>query len=146
MINRFFADTNIIIRLLTGEPKEQAYKARELFLLAEEGKISIIVDPIIIAEIIWVLSNQSYGISKYDLAISLQKFLKLDGVFINEENVINDALNEFMNNNVDYIDAYLSCLAKSKSNTPIVTWNLKHFKKMPSENYKPEEIISSINE
>ncbi|MEB3337389.1 MAG: PIN domain-containing protein [Leptolyngbyaceae bacterium] len=56
-MNDFWVDTNIFLRLLTGDPPELAQRAFRLAERAEQGEIRLRVSPMVVAEMVWVLSS-----------------------------------------------------------------------------------------
>ena len=67
-------DTNVLLRFLVGDNREQQKFAEEKFSKAREGKLRIIVHPLVIVESCFVLES-FYKKSRQDIAASLEVFL-----------------------------------------------------------------------
>lgn len=139
MIQKFIIDTNIIIRVLTKDVAELAQHAEKLLKQAEDGKISFFIPSMVVAEACWALQS-FYPFSKKDIGQALQEFLQSESVEL-EEPWIFDVLHHYMLHNVDFIDAYLAQKANRRS-LGVITWNQKHFKRLPCDFYTPENLIN----
>ena len=53
----FWVDANVLLRFLTGEPPQLAERALRLIQRAEQGEITLRLSPIVVAEVVWVLSS-----------------------------------------------------------------------------------------
>ncbi|WP_085524585.1 PIN domain-containing protein [Tuberibacillus sp. Marseille-P3662] len=140
MKQKLAIDTNIIIRLLTGDPNKLFKQAEQLVQEVEKGVLSFYVPSMIVAESCWVLESY-YKVSKREIADTLIEFLQSDGVEVEEPWIIN-ALNDFADNNVDFIDAYLAKKAQG-SGLNVITWNEKDFRRLKCEFYTPNNLLGS---
>jgi predicted nucleic acid-binding protein len=59
-------DTNVLVRLLTGDDPEQSRLAQALVADAEANGLDIHLDEIVLAETAWVL-HSSFGVDKAEL-------------------------------------------------------------------------------
>jgi predicted nucleic-acid-binding protein len=138
MKQKFLIDTNIIIRILTGEPKELAEEAKQLVQKVANGELVFYVPAMVLAECCWVL-QAVYQFSKIDIARVLKEFIQSDGVET-EESFVLDVLEHYAMHNVDFVDAYLSKKSEIQS-LSVITWNKKDFKRLGCEFYPPKELI-----
>ena len=53
----YLVDTNVFLRFLTNDVPEEADAAEALFRAAEAGRITLYANPLVIAEIVWVLES-----------------------------------------------------------------------------------------
>ncbi|MDF0729009.1 PIN domain-containing protein [Cytobacillus sp. S13-E01] len=141
-IQEFYADTNLIIRFLTNDDPVQSPIALEVFQEVVNGKITLILTSHIVAECCWVLESSRYKYTPKDIASKLSQIIESPGIKVDEKEVLLSSLEAYHSMNVDFIDAYLSTLA-SKNKKSVITWNKKHFKRLPGEYYSPEDIIDS---
>lgn len=116
-------DTNIVIRYLYDQASPLHLKAIQYFIDAAQGKQAILIDNIIVAEIIWVLSSV-YKTPKNLLLPSLIQFISRPWLKIASKALILQSLGYFSAHNLSYIDCYLHCLAGSK-NIPLATFDTK---------------------
>jgi predicted nucleic-acid-binding protein len=128
-----YADTNIIVRLLTNDDAGQSEIIAKLF---EEDKISLIVPSAIAIETCWVLKSY-YKFKRPDVAAALLAFFKHVDIHA-EEDIISEALEVYQIQNVDIADIYLS-LKSGFANIPILTWD-NHFSRLDAEWYSPDRL------
>lgn len=106
-MNQAWVDANVILRHLTQEPANQAEQALALFRAAQDGQVLLWVDPITIAECVWVLTSV-YGHGRGEIAKTLADFLAADGIAADDQEVLITALRLFAAHNVDFADAMLA--------------------------------------
>lgn len=108
-------DTNILVRLLTGDDKEQAARAKRLFL--DEH---IYITKTVILETEWVL-RYAYAFSAGAIAASFIKLLGQQNVTIEDALHIAQATN-LLQKGLDFADAlHLAC----SQNHPFATFDKK---------------------
>lgn len=136
-------DANIIIRFLTNDDATQSPKAYRLFERAVEGELTLLLHPLIVAECCCVLESKRYGYSKKEIADTFNQIISASGIKTIEKETIQKALFGYSNDNVDFVDAFLSAVVEgSKEIHSTVTWNVKDFRKLGAEFYTPEEILT----
>lgn len=131
---KFIVDTNVIIRFLANDHPEQSPKARTLFERMANNEISLIIEPVVIAECVYVLSGKYFDYSRQEITEWLGKIVEFCEV--DNKQVLVNALSTFGKCNVDFADAYLA----SKSEWirgQVVTFNTKDFEKMGTNNVSP---------
>ena len=101
-----WVDTNILLRFLTNAPVEQARRARELMRRAAQREITLIVPVVVLAEIVWVMRSV-YGHPPKTVADALRSLVAAEGVAVENDEVVFDALDLFAERTVDFADAYL---------------------------------------
>ena len=72
----YLLDTNVILRFLTGEPEAQAQRAKALFEQSEAGVLTIRILPLVIAEVVFVLTGKHYQMNRAEVAEALILFLE----------------------------------------------------------------------
>ncbi len=102
-----YVDTNILLRFITGTPKEQALQAKRLFAAAEQGETRLIIDEIVVAEAVWVLTS-FYKFSKERVSEVLIPILAAPGIEMFDKDGVLLALTLYAQQNVDFVDALLS--------------------------------------
>jgi predicted nucleic acid-binding protein len=75
----FWVDANVLLRFLTGEPPELAERALRLIQRAEQEEVNLKLSPIVVAEIVWVLSS-FYRYSRTQIAEVLLPLIASDGI------------------------------------------------------------------
>ena len=114
---RRIADTNILVRYLTGDDAKAAAKATEIIRNGVE------VIPETIPEVLYVLtSNVLYAIPRLNAAEAV--IALLDDISIDREIIIRKALNIYGETRLDYVDCLLIAEGLS-ADTEIVSFDRK---------------------
>lgn len=103
-------DANVLVRFLVQDVPQQAKAARKLVEQAESGALLLVVDPMIIAETVYVLTS-FYKKPREAVADALTAFVQSAGVSVAEESRLVDALRRFQRSSVDFADAWLAATA-----------------------------------
>lgn len=138
-------DTNILIRFLTNDHPVHSPKAFELIKLAVEGKVTLYLDQLVVAESVWVLSK-SYNFPRDVISDKLSQLVEFEGINSPDKNVILLALDMFAKHNVDYADTFLAARAETLGDTVVVTFNTKDFDRLGVNNLEPNESMGSTEE
>lgn len=121
MVERLLADTNILLRFLTGEPPGLAQKAHAIVAAADTGEVELVVLPLIVAETVYTLES-FYKINASVVVPQLTAFLQSRGIRVEEEERILEALQRHREKNVHFADAYLAACAAEKE-IPVVSFD-----------------------
>jgi len=116
-------DTNILLRLFTGETGLLQDEARKILDKIDNGKISALVNELVIAECIWVLLSV-YKKTKPEVVEAIENIILRDGYEIRDKDIISESLNIFVKNNISWVDSYLYCQSK-KLNLKLATFDEK---------------------
>ena len=103
-------DANVLVRFLVQDVPQQAKAARKLVEQAESGALLLVVDPMIIAETVCVLTS-FYKKPREAVADALMALVQSDGVSVAEESRLVDALRRFQRSSLDFADAWLAAIA-----------------------------------
>ncbi|WP_319522140.1 type II toxin-antitoxin system VapC family toxin [uncultured Desulfosarcina sp.] len=112
-------DTNVIVRLLTGDDQLQFEAAKYLF-----SKENILIPTTVLLESEWVL-RYAYHFKQPDITTAFQSLLGLSNVELEEPSVIFNAI-EWHRGGMDFADALH--LAQSKGAEAFVTFDKKLIK------------------
>ncbi|HOX04668.1 MAG TPA: PIN domain-containing protein [Candidatus Paceibacterota bacterium] len=121
MAPRYWVDTNVIVRFLTGQPPALAAAARSLVAMADTGAAILEVLPVIVAETVYTLES-FYGMDRKDVAANLLLFLQSRGIQVHERERVLDALARHRDRNIHFADAYLAA-AGADSGLPVVSFD-----------------------
>jgi predicted nucleic acid-binding protein len=135
MSPRYLADTNILLRFLSGEPPAQAAAARKLFERAADGQVVLEIPPLIVAEAFYTLVS-FYQVERKLAAEKLAMLLRQHGVKRREERVILAALERLQTANVVFSDAYLAAAAEQEK-LPVASFD-RDFDKLRVVRYEPQ--------
>ena len=122
-----WADTNTLLRFLTGEPATLAGRSRRLLRRAAEGELSIRIASLVIAEVIWVLGSV-YEADTAAIAQAVRALVLADGIAIDDEDVVLSALRLMEDAKVDYTDAFVAAAAMAHGEA-VATFD-KDFKRL----------------
>ncbi len=104
-----FIDTDVIIRLLTGDDVEKQIKAKALFLQVEAGRLKISAPVTVIADAVYVLSSpRLYSLPRADISELLTILVGLPNFNVSDKRSVLNALNIYSNTNVDFGDAFIA--------------------------------------
>jgi len=111
MIKRILIDTNLIVRYLIKDNKEQFKFAEEFFELVRIGKVKAYLEQTVFTETIFVLSN-IYLIPRETIASTLFDLIMYKGIFNSEKDVLIESLNIFSDTKLHIVDCILVAKAK----------------------------------
>lgn len=99
-------DTNVLVRYLTQDDKEQAtIAAREIEEAAAKGE-KLLIQPLVLCELVWVLET-AYGFIKTDILKALEAIMRTAQFEISEKNIVWQALADYQHGKADFSDYYL---------------------------------------
>ncbi|MGZ9235307.1 MAG: PIN domain-containing protein [Anaerolineales bacterium] len=121
-----FVDTNLFLRFLTNDVPAQADAVEKLLRQAEQNKIQLVTNSMVIAEIVWTLESY-YESEREDIQNKILAILNTSGLEIPESSLILKAIIWYAEKNVDFIDAYTAAWMEQKGIEKIYTFDQKHF-------------------
>ncbi|NJC96432.1 MAG: nucleotide-binding protein [Anaerolineales bacterium] len=121
-----FVDTNLFLRYLTNDVPVQADAMEKLLRQAEQGKITLVTNGIVIAEIVWTLESY-YELERSEIQNKVLAILNTPGLEIPESNLILKSIMWYSDKNVDFIDAYNAAWMEQEGIEKIYTFDQKHF-------------------
>lgn len=125
-----FVDTNFFLRFLTNDIPQQAKKAEKILKRAEQGEIELFTSDLVMAEIAWTLESY-YQEPKEKIATSLRRILLIENLKVPSKENWLEALEIFLEKNLELIDAFNYSLMHSEGIKEIYSFD-KHFDKFPS--------------
>lgn len=103
-----FVDTDVIIRLLTGDDLTKQAAAATLFERVEAGEMTLQAPDTVIADAVFVLSSQRlYGLPRNEVRDLLVPLLRLPAFVTGNRRTLIDALDIYGSENVDFGDAMI---------------------------------------
>lgn len=126
-MKKYFGDTNLFLRFLLPEPSRQKEEAQRYFQDAKARKITIIVCQLIIFEVCFALEKY-YQQSRLEVYRHLKNIASASYFIVEEREIFLEALEIYKNKNVDFVDAFLFCKARSQ-NAQVLSFD-KDFKKI----------------
>lgn len=123
-----FVDTNVFLRFLTGDDPAKAEAVRQLFQRAADGEIRLTTSLLVVAEIVWTLES-FYGLDKAAVAEKVEAIVAAPYVACPQADRVLQALDFYVDKNVDFIDAYHAFLLREDGPRCIATYDEKHFRR-----------------
>lgn len=133
---KYILDTNIIIRFLANDHETQSPAAYRLFEKAARGQVILLLDPLVIAECVYVLKGKYYQLEKIEISNLLKKIVEFTQVEAENKDLLIASLDYYSNYNIDFADAYLASLAEVQR-LSVATFNKKDFEKVGINNHQP---------
>ena len=82
--SRWVADANVILRYLLRDQEQLAEKARGLFAAVEDGRVALVLDPVTLAEVVFVMTSV-YQAPNVQISDGLVSLLQTDGVVMSDK-------------------------------------------------------------
>jgi predicted nucleic acid-binding protein len=127
-MNEGVLDANLLLRLLTNEPPPLAERAAALLAAAEERQITLVVVPLILAEVVYVLQSV-YKWPRADIAQGLLELLSASVLVVLEREVVAQTLHWYQAHpRLDFADAYIAALAAERGHGVVFSFDhdLRH--------------------
>ena len=107
-----WADANVFVALLAGPEHSDHLSALDLFRSVAEGRIGLVVTPVVIAEVAFVLWRWM-GHDRATIAAELSSLTAADGLVVLERPIVERALEIHGRiGGLDIVDAYLAARAE----------------------------------
>jgi predicted nucleic-acid-binding protein len=129
-VTEAFADVNLFVRLATQDDLKQARAAARVLQSARDGNLLLHITPLVIAEIVWVLSS-SYSATKEEIRDFVLTIVGSPGVALEDVEIVLDAITMFVDENVDFSDAYYIAWMRTSGIKEIYTYDKRHFSRFP---------------
>lgn len=112
-----FVDTDVIIRLLTGDDVKKQKDATMLFGKVESGKLVLQAPDTVIADAVYVLSSpRLYRINRTSVQALLTPLVRLAGFKVKHRQILLGALQIYARTKLDFSDALIiASMQKAKS-------------------------------
>lgn len=118
-----YVDANVLIRFLVRDSSDMVQKVSALMEAVQSGDITLRIDQITVAEIVWVLTSY-YKLKAADVATQLFAFLSQDGLEV--DSLVLSALATYGAQNVDFADALLAARMQQSGLKRVFSFD-KHF-------------------
>lgn len=124
-------DTNVLVRHLTGEPRDQAARATRRLL--EEHRL--VLTDVVVAECAYVLLS-IYRLDRAMVATLLRSALALPSIVAHDRAMLELALYLFETHAVSFADAYVSALATRSGVRNVLSFD-RDFERLPAVRVEP---------
>ena len=124
-----FIDTNLFLRYFLNDIPQQADAVEEILKEARSGKLTLVTNELVIAEVVWVLES-FYGLDKEMIRKIVLSILNTPNIKIASDDIIAQAIDAYVRKNVDFIDAFSAFWMKANGITKVFTFDKKHFSRV----------------
>jgi len=126
---RAFVDTNLFLRYLLNDIPQQADAVEEILREAAEGKVEPWTNPMVIAEIVWTLQSY-YELPRDEIRDKVLMILSTPGLYVEDGDLVAEAVVLFAEKGVDFIDAYNACWARDRGVRDVYTFDRRHYRRL----------------
>jgi len=127
-----FVDTDVLIRLLTGDDLKKQGEAAALFQAVEAGSLRLAAPATVIADAVYVLSSpRLYNKSRADVAAMLIPLVRLPGFRIGNRRALLRALDLYATSNLDFGDALIVASMEQRGARLLYSYDT-HFDRIPT--------------
>lgn len=133
-----FLDTNILLRFFTGDDKQKAQQALNLFMRIERGEEKVITSSLVIFETVFTL-QRLYRVPRNEIKNKLLPIISMRGIHLPDKSVYYRAFDLYVTKNISFADAYNAAYMISEEVFNIYSWD-KDFDKIEGiVRFEPEE-------
>ena len=126
-----FLDTNIVLRHLLRDDPQFAPACLALFQAIERGEVAVWTSDLVIAEVVFVLSNKrTYNVDRETIRDSLLPIIELPGIKLANKRLYRRVFALYTSLPLDYIDAYHAALMEQRESRELYSYDT-HFDRLP---------------
>jgi predicted nucleic-acid-binding protein len=129
-MNSHFIDTNLFLRYITNDVPDQAELVDQLLLRAEQGDFELHTSVLTIAEMVWTLESY-YGLEPEAVRDQIVAILNTPGLKVENAEILAHALSLYVNENIDFVDAYNGIWMQKGGIASAITFDIRHFQRIP---------------
>ena len=119
-----FVDTDVIIRLLTGDDLKKQAAASALFEQVEQGLFTIAAPDTVIADAVYVLSSpRLYHIARSEIRELLTPLVRLPHFRVQNQQSILRALDLFSSTNLDFGDTLIIASMEQQDSSTLYSYD-----------------------
>ena len=119
-----YIDTDVIIRLLTGDDQQKRKDATALFEKVAQGDIVLFAPDTVIADAVFVLSSPKlYDLPRAEIRYLLTALLRYPNFKVENKQVVIKALDFYADKNIDFGDAMLVVLTQQSEGRLIYSYD-----------------------
>ena len=119
-----FVDTDVLIRLLTGDDPLKQAQAAALFQRVESGQLTLSAPVTVIADTVYVLSSRRlYNLPRAQIRALLEPLLRLPGFKVQHRRALQLALVIYAASNLDFGDALIVANMQLEGSTSLYSYD-----------------------
>ncbi|MGD9740532.1 MAG: PIN domain-containing protein [Bauldia sp.] len=121
-------DTNILVRLITGDDPAQAARAAAFLTAHCSSSEPAFISCVVLAELEWVLAG-SYGYGVEEIATAIDGIVKAADQSVEHEPAVRAALSKYRAGGVDFADALIGAINSARGCNETVTFDRRAARK-----------------
>lgn len=119
-----FVDTDVIIRLLTNDDPRKRDAAAKLFEKADKGDLVLSSPDTVIFDAVFVLSSKRlYNLPRSQVRDLIDSLLRISNFKVDNKQALSNALDLFVNTNLDFGDCFLASIVKRAENKIVYSYD-----------------------
>jgi predicted nucleic acid-binding protein len=131
-------DTDVIIRLLTGDDPAKQAQAAELFQDIEDGKLTARAPVTVIADAVFVLcSKRLYNMPRPEASAALTRLVRISGFQVDRRRTVTAALALFGSTRLDFGDCMLIASMRETGSTVLYSYDTDFDRFPPIMRHEP---------
>ena len=143
-MKKVFFDTNFLLRFYLADVPSQASKAKRMIEAAIAGSLLLVTDCIVVCEMVWVMDS-FYKLSKEEIREKIINLYETPGISIINGEILPDALNTYVDQNIDFTDAIIGISAARYGAEYVASFDKKHMDRLTALGLRrvetPEEVL-----
>jgi predicted nucleic-acid-binding protein len=96
-------DTNVLVRYLTQDDRQQARRANALVAKAASERTRLFISAVALCELVWVL-RAAYALDKPTIVLTLERILATAQFEIDQKDLVREALEDYRVGGGDFAD------------------------------------------
>jgi predicted nucleic acid-binding protein len=132
-------DTDVIVRLVTGDDPAKQAAAAQLFQDVEDGKLTVAAPITVVADAVFVLcSKRLYNLPRPQAAAALARLVRIPGFRVDRRRTVLAALDLFASTPVDFGDCMLIASMRQAGSTILYSYDTDFDRFPPIERKAPD--------
>ncbi len=117
-----FADTNIFLRLLTGDDPVQSAAAAEFIGRVIAGEAEAYATVAVVLELVWTLESY-YGLGRGEVAEKITLLLNTRRLGVENRDLVEEALEHYKSSKADFVDCYNAAFAALTGDGTVLSYD-----------------------
>ena len=139
-MKKYFLDSNIFLRVFTGDDSRMLGECQALLEGIKKGKINAVTSSVVLSEIVWTLGS-FYKFPKAKVVEAIKSIISISRLKIEDDYSMLTALEIYENNAVKFIDSLIASNHMIFSRGWVVISYDKDFDKLGVIRKEPSQIV-----
>lgn len=139
-MNNLFIDTNIFLRLFTGDDPKMLTECMVFLDKIKKEKLKVFTSATVLSEVVWTLES-FYKFPKSSVVIGIRSIIGIPNLEILDEYMFLHALETYNDSSVKFIDALIASNSEIQSKKMTVVSYDKDFDKLGVKRLEPKDLL-----